>query len=993
MKFEKIALRVSLFALAVVSCFARLSGKRIEGRVAYNEPPENMFEAALISHPTGTFAPLECNANLDKVPCDKKFSSYFQIKDLSEQFIKFEKRLTIPCGMCIVMDQIDGVVDLIEGINIKGKLLIPDGIRLRMRLTSMLVQGELEIVSSKAIDGSPDVHLVWLSGRSPLAFVPENNTDACGGNRHACNLGKKPFVVAGGKVNIRGLPNENMPTWVPLYDVDESESEWPVHKVQYKRYQPLPGGCPEDGILIDHGVITTQTDGTSQAIWEEHDDGTTKVKWTGNSLHVSNRRHTETAASISLKDIRDCLSPSQTYLVSARVTLTEANSSGLTKCAKLGENCLTIARKHKIPHSSSHKAETVWTEHQSLQTKLGEAFTVSAEVHFGWKELSNHELNEVLDFAGPDESVDIEISDIMFFAPPPDAYSTAENVCKNMVPANGDAELFERSPFPFWSNDEAVNLEVAEEDYNHFFRVTGRDFAKHKNYGSRHRFHRLTPSELDGERASVGMTWTVPRDCIKRLSTYRIHADVRVHGQSPVVIELIILGTNFGGEAIGELLAKCPPSNGDWVTCDGEFIVPKKLASHSDHHQISIQTLGSVAADYDIDNLSFELVERPIDRLIIPETIKGAWAPGAQIMLTSHTSTWFPTQLTTITKVEDDIERGFVNVQLKDPIYRPITAKENPLYRTEVALMSRNIAFDGGSGAYFTVLHTPYVPQVIQGADFSTFGTAGERDRYPILFDNCGDSMGSFISKNTIRRSGQRCVVLHATNNVLVEGNIAHDTTGHCYALDSGAEVGNIFVNNLGAKTRAATHLMPQFGISGKETDDIPATFWITNPANSFEGNVASGSKGYGFWVSLAGKPRGPHAKDFYSVMPNRMPLSHFANNTAHSTFDSSLKVSGYHPQTPQSIVGFRAYLTPNNDTLEFSSTENLALSNPILDKPFRNLNRIPIQNASVVKLFGCDDAARFLDFDESEQDHTTSEFPTTPSASPSASVFNLQES
>lgn len=51
--------------------------------------------------------------------------------------------------------------------------------------------------------------------------------------------------------------------------------------------------------------------------------------------------------------------------------------------------------------------------------------------------------------------------------------------------------------------------------------------------------------------------------------------------------------------------------------------------------------------------------------------------------------------------------------------------------------------------------------------------------------------------------------------------------------------------HNLGALTKAQPS---QDMISEDETDDEPATFWLTNPVNTWEGNVAAGSERSGFW-------------------------------------------------------------------------------------------------------------------------------------------------
>ena len=87
--------------------------------------------------------------------------------------------------------------------------------------------------------------------------------------------------------------------------------------------------------------------------------------------------------------------------------------------------------------------------------------------------------------------------------------------------------------------------------------------------------------------------------------------------------------------------------------------------------------------------------------------------------------------------------------------------------------------------------------------------------------------------------------VLHGTHNVTLDSNTAYDTFGHCYFLEDGAEEDNVMRYNLGALTKA----QPQEDmISQDETDDEPATFWLTNPVNTWEGNVAAGSERSGFW-------------------------------------------------------------------------------------------------------------------------------------------------
>jgi hypothetical protein len=139
------------------------------------------------------------------------------------------------------------------------------------------------------------------------------------------------------------------------------------------------------------------------------------------------------------------------------------------------------------------------------------------------------------------------------------------------------------------------------------------------------------------------------------------------------------------------------------------------------------------------------------------------------------------------------------------------------------------------------------------------------------------------VSKNTIRESNQRCIVLAGTNDVLVEENIAYDTAGHCFVLQDGMESGNVFRRNLGALTRKVNVVIPNNGSSGGESDDLPSTYLITNPSNTWEGNVGAGSEGNAFGIVLQNSVKGLHASEYATLDPSSLPLTLFKDNVAHS--------------------------------------------------------------------------------------------------------------
>ena len=110
---------------------------------------------------------------------------------------------------------------------------------------------------------------------------------------------------------------------------------------------------------------------------------------------------------------------------------------------------------------------------------------------------------------------------------------------------------------------------------------------------------------------------------------------------------------------------------------------------------------------------------------------------------------------------------------------------------------------------------------------------------YPLHFHMCGDSYGSIVAKNVVTNSLQRCFVIHGTNGVTIDDNVAYKTRGHCYVTEDGSEIDNSFRHNLGAETM---DLGADNGQSDSN-DNGSVTFWMRNIKNHWENNVAAGSK------------------------------------------------------------------------------------------------------------------------------------------------------
>jgi hypothetical protein len=955
------------------------------------EPAENLFQTALIDHPAGNFAPLECNADLNQAEC-QPWSSLFG----ADGNTMFNRKMTVPCGQCVEIDHKVWGRDLVfrNGLDVQGKLVFPPNSHLKVKTTSILVQGELHMYSSKAINGIPAVTVTWIdpveTPPRPISFRPPTtrqnnhttyNSYPCGKEDfQECNMGERPFVVAGGKVVIQGLPSQDTPSWVPLLDVDDSKTGWHVPKSEYQQYVEEPllqqqqAGCPLNGKILHH-TFTEPTPNYISASWGAF------AEWTGESLKMTRRSHADHGFIIDTREIRQCLSSKQsTYLVTAKVRI--PRGLGLSQCATTGKNCMKLMTKHRKALADAEEEQTVhrWVENESHRTEYGKEIIIHTYIQLVDDEFDETNVYHIFHLQGPGPGEDFELLEFTMELPPREAFADPDKICANLVPANGNAEVFPFSPFPFRTNSDYVQIQTATEHSNRYFQVTGREVVLHDEKAS---------TADDADRTKRGITWSVPPSCVKAKATYRFRAKVRVHSDTPVTIEWNVRGSRRNMQFAR--VARCPPSQGQWVQCRGGLITLPNDIVHSHHLSVVADTLDTSSVDYDVDDISFELVDGPVDRLILPSTIRNQWVKGAHLLITSQSPAWDAWEVVQIKEVSSHDDES-VKVEISRPIQSPVTAKDSRHYATEVALLSRNILFE--HGGHFTILHTPNVPQIIEGADFDGWGVAGVRDRYPIHFDNCQNMKGTVVAKNTIRHSRQRGIVLHATDNVRVEANVAFNVTGHCFALESGLEQRNVFEDNLSVYNQAARSLMPQMGASDKETDDTPAMFWITNPMNDYIGNVATGSEGYGFWLQLRETPRGPHSQDAATEATHGLALGIFENNVVHSVRSSPIRVSGYHPisEAKAKIVGLKVYWN-DADSLEIADSESLAIINGIFDKPLVPSPGLDMINPSIIDILGCDDeddeAAMVDALAAAASDtggHPTLDTPSAPS------VFGLQE-
>lgn len=222
--------------------------------------------------------------------------------------------------------------------------------------------------------------------------------------------------------------------------------------------------------------------------------------------------------------------------------------------------------------------------------------------------------------------------------------------------------------------------------------------------------------------------------------------------------------------------------------------------------------------------------------------------------------------------------------------------------RAEVVRLSRNVtvqgpasAADPGSpdyqfGGQIMAMGASRVR--LDSVELARMGQAGLLLRYPVHWHMMGDAgAGSFVRNSTLHDLYNRCITIHGTAGVLLDGNAAYGTQGHCYFLEDGSETGNLLRGNLALQVRRpseANAILPT-----DRSHMGPAAFWVTNPANYLVGNVAASSEGSGFWYALPEHPTGPSYDRLAgaTTWPRRTPLGAFDGNLAHSNRQDGLHV------------------------------------------------------------------------------------------------------
>ncbi len=278
------------------------------------------------------------------------------------------------------------------------------------------------------------------------------------------------------------------------------------------------------------------------------------------------------------------------------------------------------------------------------------------------------------------------------------------------------------------------------------------------------------------------------------------------------------------------------------------------------------------------------------------------WDIGDEILLVASQTDWNEAEKKTITAISANGLNITLNSNLSYPhsgIVETYTRNtDNKTWtadlRGEVGLLTHNIKIQGDASSESNGFggHIMCMPNSTINAssiELYRMGQKAKLGRYPWhwhLLDDFGT--GQYFKNSSVHHSFNRAITIHGTSYVNVENNFFYDHIGHGVFLEDGSERFNTIKNNvvlLSKRPLMGEEVTPSDNQLNEAQNRTPSSFWITNPNNIFEGNVAAGTQGTGYWFALPKSPMGSSASDprFDGIEPYKEPLGSFKNNKAHS--------------------------------------------------------------------------------------------------------------
>ena len=434
------------------------------------------------------------------------------------------------------------------------------------------------------------------------------NTNVCPNG--SCNLGAKPFVVAGGKLNIRGFPDNTCKTWTPIKDV---ELKVPTKDLaNFDQYQVFETSetCPLTGTTFYQSDFSTGVDGNPE--WSSI-GGSLNIA--DGILTVSQRTDLGHGPILDIYNAFSCLEPDRDYLFTVTMRFDNANRNGQPSWCKTGENsevgrwwwfCTEIFLR---TDNKSGGVRWVTTNHRSGD--YGEWVDYTGIIRFPVEAFVNATY-ATLQFRRLEPGSDYSIKNFSISLPSQESYYSPPDVCGQLV-RNGDAETNGLNPYPFATIFSENNLEVLEENGNHYFHLSNRTISAWSSF-----------------------TTDIHLECMKDVGVeYEFNARVRLYSEFGQKVTFVLrMRAASDGRWHHPAVAQCAQQNffDGFVVCRGTFIVDEIMADASEM-QLRMYDNSQEGSRYDIDfdDISVSRKRGLVDKVIVSQNDATCWSNGASI--------------------------------------------------------------------------------------------------------------------------------------------------------------------------------------------------------------------------------------------------------------------------------------------------------------------------------------------------------------------------
>lgn len=345
-----------------------------------------------------------------------------------------------------------------------------------------------------------------------------------------------------------------------------------------------------------------------------------------------------------------------------------------------------------------------------------------------------------------------------------------------------------------------------------------------------------------------------------------------------------------GGPLTGDLIITLTGTNTGQNTGVGSKYLAAGMSATLELHgeeRISWSQLGAKAA-------------KGANQITMKEPVN--WKVNDQILITSSRLSWNEAEQRKVTAISGDGRTLTLDKVLTYPhigksysYTRPSDGKtwEGDI-RAEVGRLTRNITIQGDASSTSSkygghVMIHMMGKAYVDGVEFYQMGQTGVLGRYPFHWHLIQEKgAGQYLTNCSIYKSFSRAITIHGTESTLVENNFCYDHIGHGLFLEDGSERFNVIRKNvilLSKRPADGDELTPSDNQFNEVQNRSPSSFWITNPNNIIEDNVAAGTHGTGFWFAMPTKPMGPSANlpRFQGIEPHKEKLGSFKRNKAHS--------------------------------------------------------------------------------------------------------------